>query len=272
MDALYIPDPADPGVFHSTELTRGPWSPDAQHAGAPAALLGHVIERFRPRPGYRVARVAVEILGPVPIAPLRAEVRPVPATPRIAQPGRGVELFEATLSSERGPVLIARAWRLGRADPEIDVPEAMLPTGTRPGPDTVTPGPEHAFPSGQPTGFHTAVDYRFVAGAFQNPGPAVCWIRLRCPVVAGAAPGPLERVLAAADFGNGVSSVLPWGRYFFINTDLTVTLPRDPIGEWVCLDAVTHPERSGIGMVDARLFDERGPIGHSTQTLLLGER
>ncbi len=26
--------------FLATELTRGPWDPDAQHAGPPAALLG----------------------------------------------------------------------------------------------------------------------------------------------------------------------------------------------------------------------------------------
>src|SRR5919108_4856364 len=29
-----------------TELTRGPWDPDAQHAGPPAALLGRAIERI----------------------------------------------------------------------------------------------------------------------------------------------------------------------------------------------------------------------------------
>ncbi|MDN2499211.1 thioesterase family protein, partial [Nocardia nova] len=77
MEAFYRPDPSDPALFHSTELTRGPWSPDAQHAGPPSALLGHVIECCEPRPGFRVGRVAVEILGPVPIAPLRAEARVV---------------------------------------------------------------------------------------------------------------------------------------------------------------------------------------------------
>jgi len=59
-DAFYLPDPDQPGRFLSTELTRGPWSPDAQHAGPPSALLGHVIERCEPRPGFQVGRVAVE--------------------------------------------------------------------------------------------------------------------------------------------------------------------------------------------------------------------
>ncbi|MFI6044954.1 thioesterase family protein [Nocardia sp. NPDC051321] len=272
MDAFYLPDSAAPDLFHPTELTRGPWSPDAQHGGAPSALLGYVIDRCEPRPRSRVARVTVEFLGPVPIAPLRAEARVIPAEARVAQPGRNVELIEAALSSDRGPVLKATAWRLRPVEPDLDIPTEMLPTGTRPGQATVPPSPDHDFPSTQPVGFHTGVEYRFVSGAFQTPGPAVCWIRLRYPIVAGTPISPLQRTLAAADFGNGVSSVLPWGRYFFINTDLTVTLHREPVGEWICLDATTYPDRSGIGLADSHLFDQQGPIGRGTQTLLLGTR
>lgn len=263
MEAFYHPDPADPELFHSTELTRGPWSPDAQHAGPPSALLGHVIERCEPRPGFRVGRVAVEILGPVPIAPLRVRAR-------VVRPGRSVELIEATVDTERGPVLKATAWRLRVADPEVEIPAAALTSGVYPGPDTVPAGAE--FPSTQPVGFHTGIEYRFVAGSFDEPGPAVCWIRLRYPIVSGTAPSPLERTLAAADSGNGVSAVLDWQRYLFINTDLTVTLHRQPVGEWVCLDAVTYPERSGIGMAESRLYDEKGPVGRGTQTLLIGAK
>jgi hypothetical protein len=45
-----------------------------------------------------------------------------------------------------------------------------------------------------------------------------------------------------------------------------------PEGEWVCLDAITLPQASGIGMADTTLLDERGPIGRATQTLLVDER
>lgn len=262
-EAFYLPDPADSRRFVSTELTRGPWSPDAQHAGPPSALLGHVIERCDPRPGFRVGRVAVEILGPVPLAPLVAEAR-------VVRPGRSVELIEATLSTERGPVLRANAWRFKLADPPLDLPARFLPSGSRPGPDE-SPAPE-PFPSTQPVGFHTGIEYRFAAGSFAEPGPAVCWIRLKYPIVAGTTPSPLERTLAAADSGNGVSSVLDWNSYLFINTDLTVTLHRQPVGEWVCLDAVTHPQPHGIGLAESALFDEKGPLGRSTQTLFLSPR
>ncbi|WP_084655096.1 thioesterase family protein [Nocardia altamirensis] len=261
--AFYLPDPADPQRFLSTELTRGPWSPDAQHAGPPSALLGYAIERCEPREGFQVGRVAVEILGPVPLAPLTVQTR-------VARSGRSVELIQATLSTDRGPVMQANAWRFKRADPELALTEQILPTGTR-------PGIEHAhgstpFPSTQPVGFHTGIEYRFITGSFVDPGPAICWIRLKYPIVAGTDPSPLERTLAAADSGNGVSAVLDWSSYLFINTDLTVTLHRQPVGEWVCLDAVTYPQPHGIGLAESALFDEKGPLGRSTQTLYLANR
>lgn len=262
-DAFYLPDPDRPDRYLSTELTRGPWSPDAQHAGPPSALLGHAIERCEPREGFQVGRVAVEILGPVPLAPLTVETR-------VARPGRSVELVEATLSADRGPVMKANAWRFRRAEPELELPEQFQPTGARPGPETAPP--PAPFPATQPVGFHTAIEYRFVSGSFTEPGPAVCWIRLKYPIVAGTTPSPLERTLAAADSGNGVSAVLDWSRFLFINTDLTVTLHRQPVGEWVCLDAVTHPQPSGLGMAESALFDEKGPLGRSTQTLFLAPR
>lgn len=261
--AFYLPDPADPARFESTDLTRGPWSPDAQHAGPPSALLGHAIERCEPREGFQIGRVAVEILGPVPVEPLTVEAR-------VTRPGRSVELIEARLLSARGPVMKANAWRFKLSDPPLDLPESVVPHGFRPGPDQAVG--RSAFPSDQPIGFHTGIEYRFVEGSFATPGPAVCWIRLKYPIVAGTDPSPLERTLAAADSGNGVSATLDWAGYLFINTDLTVTLHRQPVGEWVCLDAVTYPQPHGIGLAESAIFDEHGPLGRSTQTLLVARR
>ena len=45
-----------------------------------------------------------------------------------------------------------------------------------------------------------------------------------------------------------------------------------PAGEWVCLDAITIPEPTGVGLADTALRDERGPIGRALQTLLVRER
>jgi acyl-Coa thioesterase superfamily protein len=190
-------------------------------------------------------------------------------TQRVVRPGRAVELVEARLDEaggERREIARATAWRLR---PQEGVPAVAL----APPP----PGPDHGravpfFPTGQDVGYHTAMDYAFVEGAFLDPGPAVVWMRMRQPLVDGEEPSPLVRVLTAADSGNGVSAVLDYRRFVFINTDLTVQLVREPEGEWVCLDAVTRIGPDGVGLAESALADERGRIGRATQTLLVRPR
>jgi hypothetical protein len=57
--------------------------------------------------------------------------------------------------------------------------------------------------------------------------------------------------------------------YQFINPDLTIYLPRQPIGEWIALESTTLPDPSGAGIAESRLYDECGPIGRSVQSLLI---
>ena len=261
------PSSSDADEFVPTELTRGPWDPGAQHAGPPAALLGRAIERIGAdgddpdAPPTRIGRVTYEILRSVPIAPLTVSTR-------VLRPGRRVELVEASVGDGDGEVMRATAWRLRPTAVELP---AGLPRGeSPPGPETGAEG--DFFPTGQEIGYHTAMEYRFVAGAFLEPGPATVWMRMRYPLIAGEQPSPLQRVLIAADSGNGVSATLDWRRFLFINVDLTVQLHRLPAGEWVCLDAITIPEPTGVGLADTALHDERGPIGRATQTLLVAER
>ena len=273
-DAFYVPDGDE---YVATELTRGPWDPDSQHAGPPAALIGRAIERLPAEREMQVGRITFEILRPVPIVPLRVEAS-------VVRPGRSVELSEATLTAGGEPLIRAAAWRLRGG--EVDLPaglsgadgagDARAAAATR-RPGFAPPGPEQGderefFRTGQSIGYHTAMDYRFVTGAFLEPGPATVWMRMRNPLVAGEEPSPLQRVLAAADTGNGVSATLDWSRFLFINVDLTVHLHRLPAGEWVCLDAITIPERTGLGIADTALYDRRGPIGRAVQTLLVRER
>jgi len=257
-EAFYIPD--DDG-FAATELTRGPWDEQSQHAGPPCALLGRALDRAGTIEGAQVVRITYEIVRPVPIARLQTRTE-------IVRPGRNVELIEGELLHEGEPVIRARAWRIRTAEVEIDR-EPPEPDPIR-GPDTAAV--QSFFPVPWDVGYHTAMEVRFVEGGFVDPGPARAWMRMSVPLVEGEKTVPLDRVLAAADSGNGVSAPLDYRRYIFINTDLTVNLRRLPEGEWVCLDAVTYPERSGIGLSDTSLHDERGMIGRATQALLVAER
>ena len=265
-DSFYEPDGE---LFVATELTRGPWDPGAQHAGPPAALIGREVERLgggrvggEDGPPAQVGRITYEVLRPVPIAPLRVEAR-------IVRPGRRVEMFEATLSDQAGETLMrALGWRLRTESVSFEspAPEHKPPRG----PESGEPG--KFFHTGYDVGYHTAMEYRFTSGAFMEAGPATVWMRMDVPLLPEEEPTPLQRVLAAADSGNGVSASLDWNRFLFINVDLTVHLHRMPEGEWVCLDAATLPEPNGVGMADTRLLDDRGPIGRAAQTLLIAER
>ena len=116
----------DRNRFTSTDHTRGPWSPDAQHAGPPSALIGHCIEATGDRDDMQVVRITYEILQPVPVETLTIETK-------IARPGKRVEMIDATLSASDREIVRARAWRIRATnldleplDPKVDVP---------PGPD-----------------------------------------------------------------------------------------------------------------------------------------
>ncbi|MFM7144412.1 MAG: thioesterase family protein, partial [Alphaproteobacteria bacterium] len=47
---------------------------------------------------------------------------------------------------------------------------------------------------------------------------------------------------------------------------------RLPVGEWVCLDAETLVSGGGTGLAESALWDERGRIGRSAQSLLIERR
>lgn len=247
--------------FLSTELTRGPWSSEHQHAGPPAALLARMLERAVPAE-LAVTRVTVEILRPIPIAPLRVATQPLRA-------GRKVQWHGADLLATDG-TLLARAHAVA-----IRTTALQLPVQGDPVADPVLPpAASAAFQFGffaWPVAYHTGMECRLARGTV-GAGPVAMWMRMRYPLVAGETPSPLQRTMIAADSGNGVSFVLDPRRHTFVNPDLTVHLHRPPAGEWVCLDARTIPQPHGIGIADTRLLDEQGPIGRSVQSLVIDAR
>lgn len=251
-------DRLDADRFRATTAAAGPWDPRALHGGPPSALLAGVLERAVAESGSFVpARLTVELLRPVPVD---ADLS-VAATVR--RPGRKVCVADATITVDDTVLVTAtlqgirtEAMDLGWI-PDLDAP---APPGR---------GVRHV-PVGPPA-FHTkGVEHRYLDGtSFEKLGAATDWIRLLVPVIAGEEPTPLQRVAAVADFGNGISGLFPMDEVTFINPDLSVFLYRLPVGEWVCLDAVTRLGPSGTGLAESLLFDEQGPIGRAVQTLLV---
>ena len=109
-DAIYTPDG---DRFVPTDLARGPWTPDAQHGGAPAALLARAAERFEDGARTFVARLTIELLRPVPLAPLIVRSR-------FARPGKKVQLVESSLVA--GDTEVARCTALRMRRDEVPVP------------------------------------------------------------------------------------------------------------------------------------------------------
>lgn len=250
---------ADGAAFVPTGLTRGPWSPDHQHAGPPSALLAAVVERGLPR-DMVVTRLTVELLRPIPIAPLRVAVAPL-------RTGRKVHWLTADLSdaADGGPLARAHALCIRRA------PLALPVSGDPVADPVAAPADSRSFKFDFFTGdvgYHTGMELRLARGTFGSGNVAV-WMRMRQPLLEGEAPSPLQRVMIAADSGNGVSMALDPRKFTFVNPDLTVYLHRRPAGEWICLDARTIPQERGIGIADTRLLDEQGPIGRSVQSLVI---
>ena len=123
------------------------------------------------------------------------------------------------------------------------------------------------------TGLHNGgMDIRVVEGSFFDPGPATAWFRLCQPVVPGEEPSPFQRAAAAGDFGNGLSQMFGMSDWTFINPDLTISVFREPVGEWVALRAKTYLDPNGSGLAESELYDANGRMGRATQSLLVSRR
>jgi Thioesterase-like superfamily len=257
MTSLFVPD-GDSLV--PTEVSRGPWSPDSLHGGPVAAAVARSIEGITGDDGMALTRLTLDLLRPVTTAPITV-------VSRVTRPGRKVQVVETVVTQSGAEVTWARSLRI-RVDPTLapvvaSTPEDAAPEGPASG--VVMGTLETDYPA-----FHNqGMEIRFVGGRFERNGPSTAWFRLACPVVEGETPSPVQRAVAAADFGNGISAELDFRSHLFINPDLTVFLMRPPVGEWVCLDARTRFGSPGIGSAESVLWDEEGRIGRAVQNLFV---
>jgi hypothetical protein len=256
-DSFYVPLGDD--RWQATVHTTGPWDPRAQHGGPPSALLSRAMERVHPRDDMMITRFTCEILRPIPVGEITVTARRV-------RPGLSVELLEATMSSHGHEVARATAWRVQRTE--------AVPTASRLAAPPPLPG--HAEFAGPPPGwvdgYMSAIDIRAARGSLTAPGPGAFWGKMLYPLVPDEEPSPVERALVIADSGNGASLEIDVARWFSLNTELTVHLHREPVGEWICLDAQTTVSHGGTGIATSVLSDLDGPFGVGAQSLLIAPR
>ena len=256
--------PLGEGRYRATRLTRGPWEPGHQHAGPPIALVARdVLRAAAPLELTHLARITANLLRPIPIAEVAIAVQTDYA-------GRNAAHFSASMSAEGKEV--ARFTALVQRESPLELP-AGLPGHPPPraprAPEASAPG-QFPFASDDP-GYSQLVETRVAEGRMFR-GPCAIWFRLRHPILAGESPLPAERVAVAADSGNGISAILDFRKYLFVNSDLTINLLRRPRGEWICIQARTLFGPDSGGLAESAIYDEAGLIGRGSQSLAVRAR
>ena len=240
-----------------TDLCRGPWDPDACHAGPPTGMLARAAERLVPE--QRLVRITVDLIRPIPHAGVRINGE-------VTRTGRTVSTTQLSIIGADGRVAVtARSLHMA---PQA---EAALPTATSATPrlaDAV-PGqfPIQAGRHGLPM-FAGGVEMRYPVGQDHRPGPTTAWMRTVPLLPDEEVPG-FARICPLADCGNAISRNAEPGPIAFLNTDLTVVLHREPVGDWFGMHSVSHWQSDGLGMSDSLLFDDRGPVGRALQSLII---
>ncbi len=248
----------DGSWFQPTDLARGPWDPDACHAGPPTSLMLRAAERLLP--DYSPTRITVELHRPIPMAGFRLESE-------VIRSGRAVASVGIRVMDDERIYASAVTMQLTRLETEVTHPEVAVPLFTEsvPGEFPIS-DTFHSLP-----GFVDSLEVRYdPAGSMGKGGPTTMWMRT-VPILPDEEPSGYQRIGPLADCGNGISFNDHISGVTCINADLNVNLYREPVGDWFAMTAVTHGSDNGVGISDGALFDTNGAVGRSTQSLLLRE-
>jgi hypothetical protein len=238
----------------------GPWDRRMQHGSAPSALVTWAAERIPTQVAMNIARVTIDLMRPVPVAPLTIESE-------VLREGRKIQLCEIRLLADGVQVVGATVLKIKQHS-------LPLPDDVRDLPVTL-PSPEDSLVEdghGATSPFAGMVSMRAARGRFGQAGAGAIWFRLDHPLVEGEAVSPAMRAVVAADFSNGTASTLDFRAWTYINADLTVSLARQPVGDWILLDGESWIGPDGAGLAMSRLADRQGYFGRAVQSLVIEKR
>jgi acyl-coenzyme A thioesterase PaaI-like protein len=241
------------GRFEPTGLAVSPWDVKNQGGVPLGGLIAHLAEQAPAPVPMSTARVVIDILRPTPFAALESRVR-------VVREGRRMQVLDIELVAAETVTVRASVLRVRLADSpaaaRMHVPEVPPLAGGR------------SLLLSRSRIAHIA-ETRLVVGGLDELGSGTAWFRLSGEIVQGHTISPFVQAVMAADFGSGLSTIVDWREWTFVNLDITVHLTRMPEVGWVKLDAETLSAGNGIALVDGRIADERGPLGRTHQTLFL---
>ncbi|MEE3067929.1 MAG: thioesterase family protein [Actinomycetota bacterium] len=245
-------------ILHPTSLCRGPWDADSCHAGPPNGAIARAAEQALP--GLRLVRLTTEIMKPIPMAGFTL-------TATVTKPGRTVATSRIELRDlDEELIAVSHSAHLASRTRQPDIPTISIDPIPL---EASTPGPFVLDASRHGSvGFIDGVETRYPDGHDNSTGPTSIWLRT-VPIFTNAPASGFQQICPLADCGNAISRNGEPLDFGFMNTDLSIHLHREPIGEWFRSEATSYWSPDGIGMADALLYDEQGPVGRAVQSLVI---
>lgn len=256
-----LPVDSECAVFESTDGTRSNWDPQIQHGSPPLALLTRAVEELAEGSGLRIGRLALDILGAIPVATVRVRAK-------VERPGSRIALMSAEMlvdrpDGSRRTVARVSAWLLAPTDTADAATDRYPPLVEGEASSTA-----HAWQGAR--GYLETVSWRRQRTA--EGGAAEAWLSPLVALVDSEPTTPLQRLAMVVDSANGIGAALDPQQFLFMNTDTVVHLHRLPAGEDFGLRARGSIGPDGIGATTAEIFDRDGFIGTVAQTLLVQRR
>lgn len=252
------------GMLLPTPLATGPWYEGTQHGSAMMLMAALAAERFPSDVPRQVTRLTVDMMNAAPLAPIELITT-------LRKGGRNMEVLDINILSGGEECVRASALRFRIAD--VPVADRLKFSGEAPRlPDPLSF--ELLGNIAHREGFHHAIEIRVDVSV----QPAVMWLRLKQPVLPSLYATPLLRVALAADWTYSIPNIanhvvnrsgFGGNSFYGINPDTTINLHRQPVGEWVGIQTHSTYDDLGAGTAMGQIFDLQGPVGFSTQSILI---
>jgi len=242
------------GLYLPTDRSRGPWDPAFLHGGAAAALLVHGVEAERKDPAMVISKIAIDLMRPVPAAPLALSAQ-------VVRDGKRVRYVDVTLRSM--DQLIARAAAVMLRPSALYAGQEAAPAqAVIKGWETLPLRPWMDRPDERKL-FHTGLEIRLLREPYTGE-PSLVWARVPYDFLPGRPLTPTVHAAALSDLTNGIGMMsVPGALRPFINPEITLYLVREPVGGWFCLEGVGRAEHAGLATSNVNFHDAGGLVGHA---------
>lgn len=240
-----------------TRVAISSWSPTQVGGPAICGLLARELETRAPGAEFVPARLTVDMFSPVSDEPTTVRSTVVREGKRICV--ADAELVQRGEVRSRATVVYLRTGEeppgeLWQPDRDLPVPDIE---------DKPEGGAHPLFKSGDS-------EWTRDFASNQNADRKAIWQNM-LPAVAGAPVTPFQRAAMAGDAASFMSN---WGSagIGYINSDMTLTLARLPIGPGIGVLAQDHVAAAGISVGTVGLYDRSGPLGTAVVTAVSNAR